>query len=83
MEALAQATRKDRRAQRELDVKIKAVQAELAEQGGATTNTRVVEADLELAAAGKVDVELTYFVDGAGWSPRYDVRGCRTSWRST
>lgn len=72
--ALAQADRKDQRAQRGLDEKMKALQAEIDNGGPGGTLTRAAEADLKLPAAGTVTLTLSYFVDGAGWSPRYDLR---------
>jgi uncharacterized protein (TIGR02231 family) len=71
---LSSANRKDQRAQRDLDARIKALQGELDGQGPGSTRTRVAEADLLLPAAGALNAELSYFVDSAGWSPRYDLR---------
>jgi uncharacterized protein (TIGR02231 family) len=71
---LAAANRRDRRAQRELDARIKAVQAELEQVGGGAESTRVVEVDVEVPVAGALKAALNYFVDEAGWAPRYDIR---------
>jgi uncharacterized protein (TIGR02231 family) len=72
--ALNAGIRAETREQRKLDAKIKALQDELNSQGPGGTMTRVAEADLDLSGAGEVAVELTYFSDQAGWSPRYDLR---------
>jgi uncharacterized protein (TIGR02231 family) len=72
--ALAQGVRGELRRQRQLDEKIKVLQAQLASQGGGGSTTRAAEADLALDEAGPVSVELSYFTDGASWSPRYDLR---------
>lgn len=71
---LLDANRRDQRAQRGLDARIQALQAELEGLGPGATRTRVAEADLALPAAGGLKAELSYFVDEAGWSPRYDLR---------
>jgi uncharacterized protein (TIGR02231 family) len=72
--ALAAEARKLERAQRDLDKKLAALQAEQSQGGGGGTSTRVAEAEMELAQGGACSFEIEYFVDQASWSPRYDLR---------
>jgi uncharacterized protein (TIGR02231 family) len=72
--ALGAANRKDQRSQRALDARIKAVEAELAGQGPGSRQALQARADLKLASPGTVTVRLSYQVQDAWWSPRYDLR---------
>jgi uncharacterized protein (TIGR02231 family) len=57
-----------------IDREIAAVKRELQALGAAGTDTwrAVVQID---ARPGTLSLDLTYLVDGASWTPRYDVRG--------
>jgi len=72
--ALSLANRKDERAIRDLDLKIAALNQELAQSGNEGREARVAEADLELPESGTVKFTLAYQVEGASWSPLYDMK---------
>ncbi len=54
---------------------LRAVESQLADAGSATTTARQALVELKISRASKVDLTLSYLVNQAAWSPRYDIRG--------
>ncbi|MBL7716999.1 MAG: mucoidy inhibitor MuiA family protein [Bdellovibrionales bacterium] len=71
--ALTADNRKDERKVREIDLKINALNGELAQGSSSAREKRTAQADLELKTAGTVQFKLTYQVSGASWTPVYDL----------
>jgi len=70
---LLAASRRDERVIRGLDLKIAALNSQLAEGSSSAREKRTAEADLELPQAGTTRFTLTYQVSGASWAPLYDL----------
>src|SRR5437588_5903949 len=79
---MSQQALQDAQAAQELEVQLKQVQQEieakereLAQKQGYRDPDRLAAViTVELAAAGDLDLELSYLVMGASWHPQYDVR---------
>jgi len=71
---LLASSRLDERGMRGLDLKIAALNNEISEGSAPAREKRTAEADIELPQAGTARFTLTYQVEGASWSPLYDLR---------
>lgn len=60
---------------RDIDEKINALRRERNDLGSSATDTWTVIVHLDVERAGRIEVDLSYLVSGASWSPRYDIRG--------
>lgn len=60
---------------RGLDDRIASLQRERDTLGSQATDTWTAVVHLEMERAGRVEVDLSYLVSGATWTPRYDLRG--------
>ncbi len=59
---------------RDVDVDIAAARREQASLGSNATDTLTAVVRVDVAAGGRIGVDLTYTVSGAYWQPRYDLR---------
>jgi uncharacterized protein (TIGR02231 family) len=50
------------------------VERQLADLHQQAPDATAVVVDLQVAAAGDVELEVSYLIHGAGWTPRYDIR---------
>ena len=50
------------------------VERQLADLRQQAPDATAVVVDLQVAAAGDVELEVSYLIHGAGWTPRYDIR---------
>lgn len=71
---LLASNRKDERSARDLGLKITALNNQLSDGGSAAREKRIAQSDIELSQAGVVHFTLTYQVNGARWTPLYDLR---------
>lgn len=60
---------------RDLNKEIAALERERGGLGSSATDTWSATVLVETARSGTVAVSVTYMVPGAGWAPRYDIRG--------
>ncbi len=70
---LTSENRLDERRAREIDLKINALNNQLAQGSSSAREKRTAQADLELKKAGTTRFKLTYQVSGASWTPTYDL----------
>ncbi len=59
----------------DLDKEIAALQRERNGLGSSATDTWTAQVHLEVARAGRYNVDVSYLISGANWEPRYDIRG--------